>query len=268
MKVPHFLLSALLATGAFAQTELPKGLETVGLDQRVGESVDLELPFKDHTGAPVQLADYFGERPVLLAPVYYDCPMLCTLTMEGLIQSLRAVSLEPGDDFTVLAVSFDPRETTEQAAARRATTLDRYGRDAGADGVHFLTGAEPAVAALMKQVGFGYRFDEETGEFAHVSTLVVLTPEGVVSRYFPGIEYPPRDLRLSLIEAADEQIGTVIDKVLLYCFRYDPTTGQYTAATMNLVRGGGILTILLMGAFVILNLLREKSRRAAAGVRA
>ncbi len=262
------LLLALLTGTATAQSSpsaLPQGLEEVGLEQRVGERVDPNLELIDHRGQVVRLGDLLGDLPVLIAPVYFDCPMLCSLTLEGMIKSLRAVSLTPGADFHVLAVSFDPRETPEQAASRRRVSLQRYGRDGADEGFHFLTGRSAAVSALMEQIGFRTVYDEESGEFSHVSTIVVVTPDGVVSRYFPGIEYPPRDVRLSLVEAADEQIGTVVDKVLLYCFRYDPTTGKYTAATMNLIRAGGVLTLLLMGAYVIRNLRREQRRRATAG---
>ncbi len=267
---PHPSIAAavlLCATAAFAQTGLPRELETVGLEQRVGRPVPLGLEFTDHSGAAVRLGGYFGRRPVILAPVYYDCPMLCSMVLEGLMRSLKAVTLEPGSDFDVVAVSFDPRETPEHAGRQRARSLERYGSAAAAGGLHFLTGDEAAVGALMDAIGFRYRFDEESGEFAHASTIVVLTPEGVVSRYLLGVEYPPRDLRLTLVEAADRKIGSPIDTVLLYCFRYDPDTGRYTAATMNLIRAGGLLTLAIMGGFVIRSLRRER-RRAAAEARA
>ncbi len=258
---------ALLASApALAQSGLPKELERVGLDQRVGEAVALDLALTDHAGAAVRLGDYFGERPVILTPVYYDCPMLCTMVLDGLVRSLKAVTLEPGVDFDVVAVSFDPRETPEQARGRRELFLERYGRSEAASAAHFLTGSDEAVAALMDSIGFRYSFDPETGEFAHAATIVVLTPEGKVSRYYPGVEYPPRDLRLALVEASDEQIGGVVDQVLLYCFKYDPTTGRYTAATMNIIRAGGVITLALMAGFVILSLRRERRRAAGARV--
>lgn len=262
-----FACALVVAASAFAQTGLPKELEQVGLEQRIGEPVPLGLEFSDQNGSTVRLGDYFGDQPVLLTPVYYECPMLCTMVLEGLVKSLKVVSLEPGVDFNVLAVSFDPRDGAEQASRRREIFVDRYGRPAAARGMHFLTGDEAAIDTLMDAIGFSYRFDPETGEFAHVSTVVVLTPEGLVARYFLGVEYPPRDLRLSLVEAADERIGGMVDQVLLYCFKYDPTTGQYTAATMNLIRAGGLITLLIMGGFVLLSLRREKRRRRAAGAR-
>ena len=262
--VSALIVGLLCATAMPAQTALPKELELVGLDQRPGGLVPLEATFTDHRGEVVRLGMFFGKRPVLLAPVYYDCPMLCTLVLDGLIRSLKAVSLEPGTDFEVLAVSFDSTETPQQASARRASSVARYGRASAEDGLHFLTGDEDNVSALMDAIGFHYRLDPETQEFAHASAILVLTPEGRISRYFLGVEYPARDLRLSLVEAADNQIGNVVDQVLLYCFRYDPTKGRYTAATMNLIRAGGMLTLLLVGLYVILNLRRERS---AAGAR-
>ena len=265
MRIGWFAVASFVAATAFGQTGLPEELERVGLDQKVGEAVPLGLELIDHTGSTVRLGDYFGDQPVVLTPVYYDCPMLCTMVLEGLVRSLKAVSLEPGTDFNVLAVSFDPSEGAEQASRRRATFIDRYGRPEAAGGLHFLTGSGAAITELMGSIGFRYRFDPETGEFAHASTVVVLTPEGLVSRYFLGVEYSPRDLRLSLVEAADEQIGGVMDQVLLYCFKYDPTKGRYTVATMNLVRAGGLITLVILAGFVILNLRREKSRRQRAG---
>ncbi len=265
--LPYYVLAVLLAVPALGQGGLPRELDQVGLEQKVGGRLPLGLELTAHDGSTVRLGDYFGARPVILAPVYYDCPMLCSMVLEGLTKSLKAVTLEPGADFNVLAVSFDARETPAQASRQRARTIERYGRPAAAGGLHFLTGDDQAVGALMDAIGFSYRFDDETGEFAHASTVVVLTPDGVVSRYFPGVEYPPRDLRLSLVEAGDRQIGGVVDKVLLYCFKYDPTSGRYTAATMNLIRAGGLLTLAVMGGFVYLSLRRERRRRAA-GARA
>jgi protein SCO1/2 len=261
-------LALVGAAGAGAVTGLPEALERVGLDQQVGESVPLDLEFTDHLGNRKSLGDYFDGRPVILVPVYYDCPMLCTMILEGLTKTLKAVTLDPGKDFQIVAVSFDPQESAEQAAARRATSVDRYGHPDADSGMHFLVGDSAEVEALLDAVGFHVKYDENTGEFAHVAALVVLTPEGRVARYFLGVEYPPRDLRLTLVEAADEQIGTVVDQVLLYCFKYDPTTGRYTAATMNLIRLGGLLTLVALGAYVVLNLRRERMRRRTAGASA
>jgi protein SCO1/2 len=249
-------------------TGLPEALERVGLDQQVGESVPLDLELTNHLGNPVLLGDLFDERPVILVPVYYDCPMLCTMILEGLTKTLKAVTLDPGTDFNIVAVSFDPEETPAQAATRRSTSVKRYGHPDADAGMHFLTGRAETVDALMSSIGFHVSYNEETGEWAHVAALVVLTPEGRVARYFPGVEYPPRDLRLSLVEAADEKIGSVVDQVLLYCFKYDPTVGRYTAATMNIVRLGALLTLVALGLYVVLNLRRERARRAAAGASA
>lgn len=199
-------------------------------------------------------------------PVYYDCPMLCGMVLNGLTTTLRAMQLDAGRDFEVVVFSIDPAETTAMAAARKAATLERYDRPGAADGLHFLTGEAEAIAALTQAIGFRYDYDESSGEFAHAAGLVLLTPEGQVARTLYGVEYPPRDLRLGLVEAADGQIGNVVDEILLFCFRYDPTIGRYSAATMNLVRAGGAITVGLLAAFVLLMLRRERrGRKGLAG---
>lgn len=265
--LPYGVAVVLLfaASATLAQPGLPAALERAGLDQRLGDAVPLDTSLTDHRGESVVLGDYFGDKPVLLVPVYYDCPMLCGLVLDGLVRSLKAVSLEPGADFHVVAVSFDPKETSEQAAGRRDTAIARYDRATADNGLHFLTGGATEVTAVMEAIGFRYTYNEESGEFGHAATVVVLTPEGKVARYFLGVEYPPRDLRLSLVEAADDQIGNVVDQVLLYCFKYDPSVGRYTAATMNIVRAGGLLTLALLGTFILLSLRRERQATAGAG---
>lgn len=252
--------------GVVPASELPGPLQKVGFEQRLGEPVPLDLAFRDADGEPVELAALTAGRPAILVPVYYDCPMLCGMVLNGLTTTLRAMKLDAGRDFEVVVFSIDPAETTAMAAARKAATLERYDRPGAADGLHFLTGEAEAIAALTQAIGFRYDYDESSGEFAHAAGLVLLTPEGQVARTLYGVEYPPRDLRLGLVEAADGQIGNVVDEILLFCFRYDPTIGRYSAATMNLVRAGGAITVGLLAAFVLLMLRRERrGRKGLAG---
>jgi protein SCO1/2 len=269
-------VGALLAAPARGQTpgsalpagELPSGLRGVAFEQRPGAALPAGLAFRDEGGAIVRLGDLLGDRPAILALVYYDCPMLCTLVLNGLISSLRAIDLVPGRDFEVIAVSFDPRETPELAAAKERAYLRRYGRAAAGEtpptgeGWHFLTGAPEAIGELTDAVGFRYRYDEASGEFAHPSGLVILTPRGRISRVLYGVDYPPRDLRLALVEAAGGGIGGIVDQILLYCFHYDPATGRYTTTALTLVRLGGGLTVLALGLFVAVAWRRERQAGA------
>jgi len=227
-----------------ADSALPRLVRDVGFDQRLDAQVPLDLEFRDESGAPVMLGQYFGERPVILVLAYYRCPMLCNLVLNGLTQALRDISFDAGREFEVVAVSFDPRETPELAAAKKRTYATRYGRPGGEAGWHFLTGKQPAIDALTKAVGFRYAYDSPSDEFAHASGIVVLTPRGRVSRYFYDIRYEPRDVRLGLVEASQGRIGSPIDQVLLFCFHYDPAEGKYGAAVMRFVRLGGVLTLL------------------------
>jgi protein SCO1/2 len=244
---------------------LPPQLKDVGFDQRLGERVPLDLAFRDHEGEPVRLADYFrAGKPVLLSLVYYECPMLCDLTLSGLAQSLKPLELTAGRDFELVTVSFDPGEGPAEAAGARSRYVPRYGRAEAWEGWHFLTGEPAAIDALAEAVGFRYQYDPERDEYAHAAGLVMLTPDGEVSRYFFGTDHPAKDLRLGLVETADEKIGSPIDQILLYCYHYDPALGRYSAATMNLLRAGGALTVLLLGGFVVIMLRRER-RAAAAG---
>jgi protein SCO1/2 len=243
------------------QPALPQQLRGVGIDQRLGEQVPLDLSFRDETGQPVQLAQYFGRRPVILVLAYYRCPMLCTQVLNGLVHALWDVPLDMGDDYEVVTVSFDPRETPELAAAKKKSYLMRYHKAGGEQGWHFLTGGEPAIKRLTKAVGFHYSYDARNDQFAHASGIMVLTPRGKVSRYFYGINFSARDLRLGLVEASENRIGSPVDKFLLFCFHYDPTTGRYGVAVMNLVRLGGILTVLVLGTFIFVNWWRERRKK-------
>jgi len=259
------LLAAASSAGAqIAQDSLPEGLRGVDFVQRLGNDLPLHAHFTDATGTRRPLGDHFGERPVMLALVYYECPMLCNLVLNGVIRSLRAVEFDAGETFDVVVVSFDPRESWELAAAKRDAYVESYGREGSGSGWHFLTGDEAEIARLTEAVGFSSVYDEETGEFAHSAGIVLTTPEGRISRYFYGIEFPPRDLRLGLIEAADSKIGNLIDQVLLFCFHYDPATGKYTLATLNAIRTGGVLTVAALAFFILTALRRERTPVAEA----
>ena len=232
----------------------------IGFDQRLGNTIDLDLPFVDESGHGVRLRDYAKGRPVVLSLAYYGCPMLCQLALQGLASSLKPLTFGPGREFEVVTVSFDPRETPEMARQARSSSLEIYGRPEGAAGWHFLTGGEEAIRKLTDAVGFRYAWDEESGQYAHATGIVILTPEGRVSRYLFGVDYAPKDLRLALIESAGGRIGTLADRLLLLCYRYDPHTGRYSAVAMTAVRAGAILSVLGIGSFVILSVRRERRR--------
>ncbi len=239
----------------------PKGLEEVSFEQRLGTQVPGDLSFVDETGATVRLGDYFGARPVVLALVYYECPMLCTQVLSGLTGGLKGINFDAGREFDVVIVSIDPGEGPGLAAAKKDAYLDRYGRPETAGGWHFLTGTKAEIDRLAGTVGFSYTYDVETDQYAHAAGITVLTPEGRIARYFYGIEFAPRDLRLGIVEAADQKIASPVDSVLLYCFHYDPSTGKYGLVAMNLVRAGGILTVIGMVSMWVI--MRRQERRHA-----
>jgi protein SCO1/2 len=241
-------------------------LKDAGLDQKLNNQVPLDTPFVDEQGRDVTLGQYFGERPVVLALMYYECPMLCTQVVNGLAGSLDALTFEAGREFEIVAVSFDAGETPAMARERRAAFLSRYRRGGAGTAVHFLTGRDESIRRLTDSVGFRFKYDPKIDQFAHPALLTVLTPGGRVSRYLFGIEFAPVDLRLALVEAADHRIGSAIDQVLLFCYHYDPESGSYGFAITNLVRLGGILTLLALGTFIVTNLRRERRQaRAASG---
>lgn len=239
---------------------LPAALQGVGIDQRLDQQIPLDLVFRDEVGREVPLSTYFGQKPVVLALVYYQCPMLCTQILNGMETSLRAVSLDPGRDFEVVSVSFDPSDTPELAAEKKMNYVRRYGRPNTANGWHFLTGGEASIKALTDAVGFHYRYDPKTHQFAHASAIYVLTPQGRMSRYFYGVEYAPRDLRLGLVEASQNRIGNPVDQILLFCYHYDPATGKYGAIAMNMVRLGGATFVLISGSFLLIMWRRDFRR--------
>jgi protein SCO1 len=242
----------------------PPGLKNVGIAQHLNEQIPSDLTFHDENGKPVRLADYFGRKPMILNLVYYQCPMLCGEVLSGLESALRVLKFDVGNQFEVLTVSFDPRETPAMATAKKAELLKRYGRPGATQGWHFLTGPQQSIDALTKAAGFQYEYDPKSGQFAHTTAIMVLTPEGRIAQYYYGVEYAPKDLRLGLIQASQDKIGNLVDQVLLYCYHYDPATGKYGAVVMRMLRLAGAATILTLGLFMIVMLRKGSSTRSGA----
>ena len=243
-------------TGIVA-SNVPPQFKSVTFAQRLNQQMPLDAVLKDETGRTVKLGDYFGKKPVVLAFVYYQCPMLCPLTLNGISSALKAVPFTPGDEFEIVVVSFDPRDTPETANAKKQAHLAHWKTADTAAGWHFLTADEASIKRLTSAAGFSYQWDETTGQFAHVSGLLTLTPEGRLARYFYGVEYSPKELRLALVESGQGRIGSAVEELLLYCFHYDPTTGRYGWAVMTLVRLGGLLTVAAVLGFVVMMRRRE-----------
>lgn len=234
-------------------TGLPPVLHDVGIDQRLNEQVPLDAVFSDDQGREVRLGEYFKGKPVVLALIYYSCPMLCNQILNGMLSSVRQVSFNAGEEFQIVAISFDSRETPQLAAAKKQTYVRAYNRPSGNAGWHFLTGDDANIKRVTDAVGFRYKWDEKTNQFAHASGIFVTTPEGKLARYFYGIEYPPRDVRLGLVEASQNHIGSPVDKLMLYCYHYDPATGKYGAVVMNIMKVAGVITIgLIVGMLLML----------------
>jgi cytochrome c oxidase subunit 2 len=270
-----FILLILIAMPASAQlaplpagvqqNQLPATLQNVGIEQRLNDQIPLDVQFKDEDGRDVRLGQYFAGRPVILTLVYYECPMLCTQILNGLERSIKVVPLDLGQDFEIVSVSINPRETPQLAGEKKAQYIRTYRRPEAGAAWHFLTGSQESIERLAAAVGYKYAYDPSTKLYAHASGIIVLTPGGKVSRYFYGIEYAPRDLRLGLVEASQNKIGSPVDKVLLYCFHYDPATGRYSLLVLNLVRIGAILTIvgLVLMLFIISRRRRKEIHRRA-----
>jgi protein SCO1 len=238
---------------------LPPVLREIGFDQNIDQPVPLDTTFRDETGRAVRLGDYFGQRPVVMVFAYYDCPMLCTLVVNGLASALGVLSLEPHRDFEIVTISFNPADTPAAAAAKKAAALERYKREGAAAGWHFLTGDQPAIDRLTRAAGFRYAWDAATRQFAHPSGVVVLTPEGRLARYLFGIEYGPRDLRFALVEASSGRVGSTVDALLLYCYHYDPMTGRYGLVIMRTIRIAGAATVLALATFIVVMVRRERT---------
>jgi protein SCO1/2 len=230
----------------------PPRLENVGIEQHLDAQVPRDLTFRDEAGKTVKLGDYFGHKPLILNLVYYNCTMLCGEALAGLASAMRLVKFDVGNEFDVVTVSFDPRETPEMAAAKKKDYVGRYGRPNAASGWHFLTGQPDSINALTKAVGFQYQYDAKTNQFAHATAIMVLTPQGRISRYFYGVDFPPKDLRMGLVEASQGKIGNAVDAVLLYCYHYDPEIGKYGAMVANILRLAAAATILFMGTFLFI----------------
>ena len=250
------------APGIMPDPALPSGktpdvLSRVSFEQRLDQQLPLELPFKDEQGRSVTLGEYFGRKPVVLTFVYYECPMLCTEVLNGLESALRVLNESIGREFDVVTVSFDPKETPVLALGKKKAYLQRYKRPEAEQGWHFLTGDQASITALTKAAGFNYTWDTATQQFAHASGIVVVTPQGKVSRYFFGVDYAPRDIKFALVESSNEKIGTLADRLLLYCYHYDPSKGNYGFVAMKAIRIGGAVTLLALVGFVFVSLRRE-----------
>ena len=235
-----------------ASQYMPAVLRNVGFEPSLNGHLPLDLVFRDETGRNIQFRDYFNQRPVVLALVYYSCPMLCDEVEQGVVGTLRMLSFTPGKDYEVVFVSFDPRETPDMAAQKKKVAMSHFRRPETAGGWHFLTGSKESVDALTKAAGFRYSFDQKSGLFAHASGIMLLTPDGRISRYFYGVEYPSRDVRLGLVDASAGKIGTPIDRALLFCYHYDPATGRYSTSILKIIRFGGVLTILGLVAGILI----------------
>ncbi|HEY6802605.1 MAG TPA: SCO family protein [Pyrinomonadaceae bacterium] len=237
-------------------TGLPSALHDVGIDQKLDQQLPLDLTFHDETGQTVKLGQYFGQKPVVLSFVYYDCPMLCTQVLNGMLESIRVLPFQMGKDYDVVTISFDPRETPQLAESKKKVYVGYLPEKMRADantGWHFLTGDAENIKQITSAAGFKYHYDDATKQFAHASGIMVATPQGKLSRYFYGISYPARDVRLGLVESSQNKIGGPAEALLLYCYHYDPATGKYGAAVMNIVRAGGVLTLIaILGMFLIL----------------
>lgn len=242
---------------------LPTALRDVRIEQKLDQQLPLDLIFHDENGTPVKLGQYFGQKPIVLSLVYYDCPMLCTQVLNGMVESFRVLPFQLGKEYEVVTISFDPRETPQLAASKKKVYVgylpDKMQATATA-GWHFLTGDAENIKRITEAVGFHYHYDETTKQFAHASAIMMTTPRGKLSRYYYGIEYPARDLRLGLIESAQNKIGSPVDQLLLYCYHYDPATGKYGAVVMNIVRAGGVATMLAIVAMFLLLRWRNTAR--------
>jgi protein SCO1/2 len=260
----------LAATSAVAQflrepsakNALPPGLSKVGIDQRLNEQVPLDLQFKDEQGRAIKLGDYFhAGRPVIISLVYYNCPMLCGEVLNGMSTAFKVLKFTPGKEYEVVTLSIDPREKPELAAAKKRSYIEHLDRPGAEAGWHFLTGERPQIDALADAIGWRYQYDPKIDQFAHAAGIVLVTPLGRISQYYYGVEFSARDMRLGIIQASGNRIGSLTDQVLLYCYHYDPRTGKYGAVITNIVRLAGAATVLIIGFFLVTMFRREATRR-------
>jgi len=270
------LLLALTGVAAISanaqQATTPAILSNVGITQNLNAQIPPDLVFRDETGKSVRIGDFFGPKPIVLSLVYFDCPALCTEVLNGELRTMKAISLDLGKDFDAVTVSFEPKDTPALAKAKRDVYAGQYGRPGAADHWHFLTGEQQSIDALTNVTGFHYAYDSSIRQYAHAAAILILTPDGRIDRYFYGVQYPARDVRLGLVEASEGKIGTLTDHALLYCYQYDPMTGKYGVVVMNVLRAAGGLTVLVLGIFMTLMFLRERKRPSgvspAAGAKA
>ena len=271
IKIIVVLLSVILAGLVSSPVQADHGplsdkdkalFEGVGYDQKLDQQLPLDMTFRDEAGRSVKIGDYFGEKPVILMMAYYECPMLCTLVLNGLLDSMEALDFDIGQEFEVVTISMDPGETPAMATAKKETYLNSYGRPGGAEGWHFLTGSPESIAQVTEAIGFRYVYDETVDEYAHPTGMVLLTPGGRISRYFYGIEFDSAKVRLGLVEASNNQIGSPIDQILLMCYHYDPKTGEYTPVIMNIIRLAGTATVLLIGIPIFATIFRNRRENA------
>ena len=276
-RIYFHLLLVLTGIGAPAalcaqQITTPAILNQVGITQNLKARIPPDLVFRDETGKSVRMGDFFGQKPIVLSLVYFDCPALCTEVLNGELRTMKAISLDLGKDFDAVTVSFEPKDTPALAKAKRDVYAGQYGRPGAADHWHFLTGEQQSIDALTNVAGFHYAYDSSIRQYAHAAAILVLTPDGRIDRYFYGVIYPARDVRLGLVDASEGKIGTLTDHALLYCYQYDPMTGKYGVVVMNVLRAAGGLTVLVLGIFMTLMFFRERKRPAgvppAAGAKA
>jgi protein SCO1/2 len=248
-----------------ASDHLPTVLNKVTIIQKLNTKLPLDGAFRDETGQPVRLGDYFGKRPVIFSLVYYNCPMLCSEELDGLVSALEMVKFTPGKDFDVVVASIDPSETPELAAKKKTFYLKRYGHPETADGWHFLTGQQPAINALADATGFGYVRvpgpDGKMTQFAHASAIELVTPDGRLSQYYLGVEYSARDLRLGLVEASEHKIGSPVDEILTYCYHYDPTLNRHSLIIARVVQAGCVITMLCLGGYMVIMFRRDAKEK-------
>ena len=260
MRIPFAVIVMTALSTAYAATPLHqnKVLDKVGFTQNLDAQVPLDLAFRNESGQTVRIGQFFQGKPVILSLVYFDCPMLCTESLNGLLRAIRSISFDAGKEYNIVTVSFDPHETSSLAAAKNKVYLERYGRSSGAAGWAFLTGDEPSIHKLTEAVGFHYAWDPELQQYAHGTGLVVLTPTGRVSHYLYGVEYSAKELKLALMQASAGKIGSPVDQILLYCYHYDPTTGKYSLEILNVMRLAGAATAAITAVAVLWMLRRER----------
>jgi protein SCO1 len=258
------LFGVATVSASAQQVTTPSILNKVGITQNLNAQIPPDLMFRDETGKSVRIGDFFGQKPIVLSLVYFDCPALCTEVLNGELRTMNAISLNLGKDFEAVTISFEPKDTPALAKAKRDVYIGQYGRPGAVGHWHFLTGEQQSIDALTNATGFRYAYDSSIRQYAHAAAILVLTPDGRIDRYFYGVQYPARDVRLGLVEASEGKIGTLTDHALLYCYQYDPMTGKYGVVVINVLRAAGGLTVLLLGIFMTMMFLRERKRPAGA----